>query len=485
MIKQNKKIIGGIFLVVLLLSFVSAEVNTSIMYGENSSGAQVPLAVDSDGKLEVNLDLLNITAGDITSLGNFSLGEKITFALGEIIDNIQDGWIRVTGNLNVTTGNFSLGGKLLTNDNGTLRWGGDDVRNNISVLHGVNDSGSAVGLSVDNSGILNMNVVGVASDIFSRTGNVVDLVTKSNDFAINNSNLFIDTSAGKVGIGTSTPTEKLNVVGNVNITQNLSVGHLLDVNTGTVSASSFQTGPRENIAIDIIPEALFITRTDSNNIETVIPALGLTSYGSDATSVGNRVRLAFYHPQEGAAGTDVISSTIDAVLEDGVGSYAEKSNIAFNTRTAGTSPGDGLTERMRITYDGKVGIGTTSPGAKLEVVGSVNATNYNGMIVHTATGTVADVTDYTQIAAFQLSDRATFKLIIGSDIASNTVGVNEYVGSTGGVAGYVNNIYTYRSHAWEAYYQVTVGSNDIVNVTAKRGSDNTRLSVYKILLTSY
>jgi len=46
------------------------------------------LIIDSDGNL--------IAEGDIT------LGQKITFAFGEIIDNIIDGWIKITGNLNVT-----------------------------------------------------------------------------------------------------------------------------------------------------------------------------------------------------------------------------------------------------------------------------------------------------------------------------------------------------------------------------------------------
>ena len=36
--------------------------------------------------------------------GNLTLTQKITFALGEIIDNIVDGWIRITGNLDMNNG---------------------------------------------------------------------------------------------------------------------------------------------------------------------------------------------------------------------------------------------------------------------------------------------------------------------------------------------------------------------------------------------
>ncbi|KKK96066.1 hypothetical protein LCGC14_2666510, partial [marine sediment metagenome] len=38
--------------------------------------------------------------GDGNFTGNLTVGQKITFALGEIIDNIVDGWITITGNLN-------------------------------------------------------------------------------------------------------------------------------------------------------------------------------------------------------------------------------------------------------------------------------------------------------------------------------------------------------------------------------------------------
>lgn len=55
---------------------------------------------------------LNTT--DSPSFQNLTLASKITFAFGEVIDNIVDGWIRVTGNLNVT-GNIEV--KNITIDN--------------------------------------------------------------------------------------------------------------------------------------------------------------------------------------------------------------------------------------------------------------------------------------------------------------------------------------------------------------------------------
>lgn len=81
------------------------------------------------------LSVAMVSAGDVIAKagnfdidGNFTLGEKITFALGEVIDNIVDGWITITGNLNVTdnvTADYFLGdGSLLTNlpSGGNLSW---------------------------------------------------------------------------------------------------------------------------------------------------------------------------------------------------------------------------------------------------------------------------------------------------------------------------------------------------------------------------
>lgn len=44
---------------------------------------------------------LNMSGSNIIEIGNLTLAQKITFTLGEIIDNIVDGWIKITGALNV------------------------------------------------------------------------------------------------------------------------------------------------------------------------------------------------------------------------------------------------------------------------------------------------------------------------------------------------------------------------------------------------
>ena len=67
---------------------------------------------------------------------------------------------------------------------------------------------------------------------------------------------------------------------------------------------------------------------------------------------------------------DSMGASIAAVRDTSAGSTAANhdANLVFATNDAGD---DGLSERMRITHDGFVGIGTTSPEYKLDVTGSL------------------------------------------------------------------------------------------------------------------
>jgi len=47
-------------------------------------------------------NLIPLSGGEVNITGNLTLWDKITFGLGEIIDNLVDGWITITGGLEVT-----------------------------------------------------------------------------------------------------------------------------------------------------------------------------------------------------------------------------------------------------------------------------------------------------------------------------------------------------------------------------------------------
>ncbi len=147
----SKEILFALLLFVSLisLSFVSA--------------ARLPtVGGDDDNWGSVLNDYLNTSLGEnATSLnissGNITLGQKITFALGEMIDNLVYGWIRITGNVEIT-GDTVIGGSLNVTDDILLN--GTSVKNSTfssivgyssSSYDGNFSSGSLIGYVAANS----------------------------------------------------------------------------------------------------------------------------------------------------------------------------------------------------------------------------------------------------------------------------------------------------------------------------------------------
>ena len=94
----------------------------SDLYLGDSSGEQVLVLSGGDATFSGNVGIGTATPGvklevigNMNLTGNLTLGEKITFAFGEIIDNLVDGWITITGSLNVT-GNVTADNVFLLAD---------------------------------------------------------------------------------------------------------------------------------------------------------------------------------------------------------------------------------------------------------------------------------------------------------------------------------------------------------------------------------
>ena len=204
------------------------------------------------------------------------------------------------------------------------------------------------------------------------------------------------TSTGNVGIGTTSPGAKLDVVGASKF-------------EGAVNVSWFNYSTGEDTYIRGGKSTSKVYINDSHAADVLIAngggnvGIGTASPGAllqlEKPSQDNILAVIGQTGYEGALFLSGAGSGKDANIVVGNGR-----NLEFHTSTSAT-PVVGGTERMRITSTGNVGIGTTSPGAKLDVVGDINITaaNISNQVnadVDIGTETVATVPTAAYTAAF-------------------------------------------------------------------------------------
>ena len=198
------------------------------------------------------------------------------------------------------------------------------------------------------------------------------------DFGIDNSNAMYINSSKNVGIGTTIPSQKLEVAGNVLIKNNtLSYLYLNNTdnflygdtygNTIIRSANNFRiqtkTSGGESVRVDSAGD-VGIGTTALTTISSTVATLSL---GSSSTSTSGGIAFQ-------------VNGVVKAY------NYVA-SNYLYNQTVAGIGQifyGAG-SERMRIhNTTGNVGIGTTSPGEKLEIVGNIKVSGdqyFNGSVI--------------------------------------------------------------------------------------------------------
>ena len=184
--------------------------------------------------------------------------------------------------------------------------------------------------------------------------------------------------AGKVGIGTESPAYKLHTKGTVNGNVNIAVEN---DSTGTDAYSSYRF---KNDSIDTA--VMFLTGSNNTNYAG---ASSLNMYQGTSLPLGfvtnNLLRMIVAGDGNVGIGTTSPASTLDI---RGSGGYLQLTSTSlagsiksdFNLQLYadpedGNSSGyqniqfftAGASEKMRIDYNGRVGIGTTSPIVKLQV----------------------------------------------------------------------------------------------------------------------
>jgi hypothetical protein len=197
-------------------------------------------------------------------------------------------------------------------------------------------------------------------------------------------------SSGRVGIGTSSPTSKLHVVGGrtdltannetyaLGVRYNSSAGiyYIGATNSATPDLTFSQVGGAERMRLTNFGE-LAVGGTDASGTVTAIRSFGNSAAinfcaRAAGTAQGQLAGYSFY-PTFVGTGDNGPRRAADIWAGFNAGAWNTQYlsfGVGFEVNdTANTTP-----ERMRITSTGNVGIGNTAPVSKLTVAGTIEST---------------------------------------------------------------------------------------------------------------
>lgn len=276
------------------------------------------------------------------------------------------------------------------------------------------------------------------------------------------------TSAGKVGIGATSPDATLHVVGNAYVSSNLTVSGNVEVGTS-------------NLFVDTVNSRVGIGTTSPIGLlstvrDTVVA--GVNTYQRGMFYKDGKLQITppdLYngYPLDGDflttsryetdGNTDYTGTALGVAYDTVSGS---KSALYFKTASSATS----LTEKMRITGDGNVGIGTTSPSAPLDVPGGISTPGYHAQWSLSCAGLVtwtgSRLSWVHRVIAIPV-EKTEFGDVgfIDMYVPASGTSIMYYNGSTNTQTTVTTNAAGFPLNAWEAlWYVVTPGqSNSTVN----------------------
>jgi hypothetical protein len=402
-----------------VLTFITAppdsaklEIRT-VQFGANLTVPST-LAVSSEGTLEVgNVTGLNFTGSGVTVTGS---GATATIDIDTSTANTA---VTVTGNAqgnitsvgtltglnvagNVGIGTSSPGSRLTVASPETTSITAETINNPVAV---------ALSATYMDSGGYGYGSVGTTTNHgfeFQQNGIPRMILTPTGNIGVLNAN---------VGINQFAPAELLDVGGNVRAQGFVGAGplNLSAAGTNIITASTNST---ERVRIDSAGNVGIGTSSPAAALDVVSlasNAQGLRIRGRASDSIGGLV----YTDNNGTTQRGFIQSRGDNEMRYFAGTGSADGVQTFYTAN---------TERMRITSTGNVGIGTSSPAVKLEVVGdamrlsdsSGNGT-YQGRFASGRcifSGGIAGVTDSGAVIAR------------GSSAAFNAFGLELWAGGT-------------------------------------------------------
>ncbi len=378
--------------------------NIDIPYTTSGGAAGV---FNVEGQRFIHTYALDDTYGDNIFVGrqagNFTLGSSTNQFVG--LDNVGIGSYTLgaltTGGNNTAVGQASLGNTTTGGSNTAVGFYS-------LIFNTTGDSNTAVGrgaLSANTTGrrntaigngALDNNETGesntvlgafVANNLTSGNNNIIighdiDAVSASADYTLNIGNLIFGTgldgvdstlSGGNIGIGTTSPSAKLDVWGNFQV--GTSSTPILFANTAARQLSVGTT----NVLTDLDGNTALMGLSGDEGARRPLLVINEESGNQGASGVLAFTRTFNYADNRMGAVDFQNSARIEAWTDVG-------DDVAGSLRflTDGPGAGPAIAERMRLTSTGNLGIGTTTP------VGRLGMENLN----FSSTSSVAGIDQY-------------------------------------------------------------------------------------------
>jgi hypothetical protein len=343
--------------------------NYGVTIGRSSVAANVAPPTDGlhvQGNVGIGTATPNeklTVVGNISATGNLTVDTNTLF-VDSVNNNVGIGTTTPDNPLTVqfNSNSSALAGVKLLNSNGSGK----------ALFTAINNAGVAVSVGVFGnsfgSGLANTATIASSTGVVIMSngevgsGGTDPISFRTGGYSVGAERMRID-SSGNVGIGTTTPNEKLTVVGSISATGNLTVDtNTLFVDSANNSVGVGTTSPTAGYILDVKGNGLIYNSSGATTLDIRAGSTQSSTVLQTWRDSSNTILSQMY--PTGAMTTQGYALAGQSIISFGA------NILNFGTNTYWQNLNYGNASTIRHYFTGNVGIGTATPTYKLQLSGT-------------------------------------------------------------------------------------------------------------------